>query len=74
MSGWKWRLYKGWKLEVSGTRREALNPPASLQLLKRFSALIGGEDLGAVSNEASELADSERCRYNQEEVASDSSG
>ena len=65
---------KGWKPVTSGTRREALDPPAGLQLLKRFSALIASKGLGTVSNETSELAESERCSSNQEEVASDSSG
>lgn len=63
---------KDLKLVASGTRREALEPLANL-LLKRYSALIAGEGLGALCSEASELAESDYCSSNQEKVASDSS-
>jgi len=65
--------YKGWKLVASGTRRKDLDLLADLQVLKRFITLTAGKGLGAVSSEASELAESECCNSNQDEVATDSS-
>lgn len=55
---------KGWKLMAFHTRWKALDPPAGLQLLKRFSSLIAGKGLGATSSEAPELAESEHCSSN----------
>lgn len=52
---------KGWNPVTSHTRRITPAPSASLQLQRRFSAQVADEGLGAVSNEASELAEPKSC-------------
>lgn len=52
---------KGWNPVTSHTRRVAPSPSSSLQLQRRFSAQVADEGLGAVSSEASELAEPEPC-------------
>ena len=44
---------------ISGNKRKALALPAGLHLQNRFGVLVAGEGLGALSNEASKLAEPE---------------
>ena len=55
-----------WKLVSSGNSRKTPSPPpADLQLQNRVSAPVEDEGLGSMSNEESELAETELCSSNK---------